>query len=506
MARAQRTPRTAEPPIEQDTLEDLRNAAKECRACDLWQRATQTVFGEGDDRAPMLLIGEQPGNEEDLAGHPFVGPAGKVLDRALEEAGIDRARTYVTNVVKHFSWEPRGKWRIHKKPNAREIAACRPWVEREIAQVRPRVVVCLGATAAQALLGTRFRVGRDRGRFVAASFAPHVLATVHPSSILRSGDEVSRHLAFDQLVAISASRPRRSTTSRHADRDSAPLGFAASQDARARGASLRRPGATANRARDRDVGQLPTIAHAAQEQPAPAHVATPDEVGREEQPVPEYLLEQVDVLARGDAAQHHDVAVPEAGCQDACVAQERLGVSWLADVERHRGPRGEGVETHEHLREAQALARRHHEHAGGAAGRTGIGARVLELAAEIESAEEAEDPAERNARSGAERACELEAGTRIEQQARALATARCGREQEYPSLDVRRHFGRGQRLPGASVALRDRAAAGPGGGRVRDREVIRAYPRPVPLDGVDTGAPGAHRWAATAVAPRRLRR
>src|SRR5262245_51830005 len=201
MARTRRIPPPEESHIEQHTLEDLSSAAKDCRACDLWERATQTVFGEGDERAPMMLVGEQPGNEEDLAGHPFVGPAGKLLNRALEEAGIERSRTYVTNVVKHFSWEERGKWRIHKKPNAREIAACRPWLEREIALVRPRVVVCLGATAAQALLGTRFRVSRDRGRFVAASFAPHVLATVHPSSILRAGDEVSRHLAFDQLVS-----------------------------------------------------------------------------------------------------------------------------------------------------------------------------------------------------------------------------------------------------------------------------------------------------------------
>jgi len=201
MGRPRGTSRQAEPRIELHTLEDLRNAAKDCRACDLWERATQTVFGEGDERAAMMLIGEQPGNDEDLAGHPFVGPAGKLLGRALEEAGIERSRTYVTNVVKHFSWEPRGKWRIHKKPNAREIAACRPWLEREIALVRPRVLVCLGATAAQALLGTKFRVSRDRGRFVAASFAPYVLATVHPSSILRATDEVSRHQAFDGLIA-----------------------------------------------------------------------------------------------------------------------------------------------------------------------------------------------------------------------------------------------------------------------------------------------------------------
>jgi DNA polymerase len=159
------------------------------------------VFGEGSERSSIMLVGEQPGNDEDRAGRPFVGPAGRLLDRALEEAGIDRSHTYVTNVVKHFSWEPRGKWRIHKKPNAREIAACRGWLEREIALVRPRVLVCLGATAAQALLGPRFRVSQERGRFVPAEFAPRVLATVHPSSILRAEDEESRDAAFEQFVA-----------------------------------------------------------------------------------------------------------------------------------------------------------------------------------------------------------------------------------------------------------------------------------------------------------------
>jgi len=148
----------------------------------------------------MMLVGEQPGNDEDLAGRPFVGPAGKLLERALTEAGIERSDTYVTNVVKHFSWEPRGKWRIHKKPNAGEIAACRPWLDREIALVAPRVVVCLGATAAQALLGAQFRVTRDRGRFVASPLAPYVVATVHPSSILRAADEADRHVAFEQFV------------------------------------------------------------------------------------------------------------------------------------------------------------------------------------------------------------------------------------------------------------------------------------------------------------------
>ena len=183
------------------SLEALRRAASECRACDLWERATQTVFGEGKKHAGMMLVGEQPGNDEDLAGRPFVGPAGKLLERALAEAGIERSDTYVTNVVKHFSWEPRGKWRIHKKPNAREIAACRPWLDREIALVTPRVVVCLGATAAQALLGGQFRVSRDRGRFVPSPVAPYVLATVHPSSILRAADDADRHAAFEQFVA-----------------------------------------------------------------------------------------------------------------------------------------------------------------------------------------------------------------------------------------------------------------------------------------------------------------
>jgi len=181
------------------SLPALRRAAKECRACDLWERATQTVFGEGKAHVPFMLVGEQPENDEDLAGRPFVGPAGKLLERALAEAGIERAEAYVTNVVKHFSWEQRGKWRIHKKPNRREIAACRPWLDREMALVKPRVV-CLGATAAQALLGASFRVTRDRGKFVLAPFAPHVLATVHPSSILRAADEKSRHSAFEQFV------------------------------------------------------------------------------------------------------------------------------------------------------------------------------------------------------------------------------------------------------------------------------------------------------------------
>lgn len=148
-----------------------------------------------------MLIGEQPGNDEDLAGHPFVGPAGRVLDDALQEAGIDRTATYVTNVVKHFKWEPQGKRRLHKKPNAREIAACRPWLDAELAALKPEVVVCLGATAAQSLLGRDFRVSEQRGQFISSPLAQHVLATVHPSSILRAPDAAARHAARAQFVA-----------------------------------------------------------------------------------------------------------------------------------------------------------------------------------------------------------------------------------------------------------------------------------------------------------------
>ncbi len=173
---------TAAPPVpEHPTLESLRAASRGCKACNLWRTGTQTVFGEGAQHAEVMLVGEQPGDQEDLTGRPFVGPAGKLLDRALEEAGIDRRRVYVTNVVKHFKWEPRGKRRIHTKPNAAEIAACRPWLESEVAVVGPRVIVCLGATAAQALLGTSFKVTRQRGEFVPTSLGPPAMATVHPS-------------------------------------------------------------------------------------------------------------------------------------------------------------------------------------------------------------------------------------------------------------------------------------------------------------------------------------
>ena len=186
---------------EKPTLRSVRSAADNCRACHLYKNATQTVFGEGPRNAEVMLVGEQPGDAEDLAGHPFVGPAGKLLDRALADAGIDRRLVYVTNVVKHFKWEPRGKRRIHARPNAGEIAACRPWLETEIALVKPRVLVCLGATAAQALLGRSFKVSQQRGRFVPSSLAPRVTATVHPSSILRAPDEQSRHLELQRFVA-----------------------------------------------------------------------------------------------------------------------------------------------------------------------------------------------------------------------------------------------------------------------------------------------------------------
>src|SRR5213080_1047559 len=175
------------------SLSAFREAAADCKGCDLWERATQTVFGEGARRAEVVFVGEQPGNEEDLAGKPFVGPAGRLFDNALVEAGIDRSQTYVTNVVKHFKWEPRGKRRIHKKPNATEISACRPWLEAEVAVVKPKVIVALGATAAQALLGPKFKVTRQRGQFIESTFAPFIMATVHPSSILRALDDETRH-------------------------------------------------------------------------------------------------------------------------------------------------------------------------------------------------------------------------------------------------------------------------------------------------------------------------
>ena len=181
------------------TLPALRDAAAVCRACPLWRTGTQAVFGEGAKTADVMLVGEQPGDQEDIAGRPFVGPAGKLLDRALAEAGIDRDTTYVTNVVKHFKWEPRGKRRIHQKPNWSEIAACKPWLEAELAVVQPEVLVCLGATAAQALLGKQFRVTKQRGELVESELARYVTATVHPSSILR-GEPAEREEALAGLV------------------------------------------------------------------------------------------------------------------------------------------------------------------------------------------------------------------------------------------------------------------------------------------------------------------
>jgi uracil-DNA glycosylase family protein len=183
------------------SLSAVREAAAKCRACDLHARATQTVFGEGPRHATIMMVGEQPGDVEDVEGHPFVGPAGRLLDRALEEASIERRLVYLTNVVKHFKWEPRGKRRIHAKPNGREVAACRPWLETEIALVKPRILVCLGAVAAQGLLGRDFKVSERRGQFVESSLAPRVTAMVHPSSILRARDEESRREAMARFVA-----------------------------------------------------------------------------------------------------------------------------------------------------------------------------------------------------------------------------------------------------------------------------------------------------------------
>ena len=186
---------------ERPTVTKLREAAAGCRACPLWKDATQTVFGEGPAKAAVMLVGEQPGDREDLDGRPFVGPAGRVLDDALAEAGINRGEVYLTNAVKHFKWKARGKRRIHQKPNAEEIAACRPWLDAELAVVKPDVLVALGATAAQALLGRGFRVTRERGVPVDSDLAPNVLATVHPSSILRARDEAERREAYAAFVA-----------------------------------------------------------------------------------------------------------------------------------------------------------------------------------------------------------------------------------------------------------------------------------------------------------------
>ena len=182
------------------TMPKLRAAAADCQGCDLWKRGTQTVFGEGGPKVRVMLVGEQPGDQEDIQGRPFVGPAGKILDKALEEARIDRKEVYVTNAVKHFKWEPRGKRRIHKKPNSMEITACKPWIEAEIDVLKPDVIVCLGATAAQALLGRQFKVTAQRGTWIPSPLAPFVMATVHPSSLLRAPDDETRHRETKRFI------------------------------------------------------------------------------------------------------------------------------------------------------------------------------------------------------------------------------------------------------------------------------------------------------------------
>jgi uracil-DNA glycosylase len=193
---------TAAPLVpERPTLPKLRAAAAGCTACHLWKLGTQTVFGEGARASEVMFVGEQPGDQEDLQGRPFVGPAGRLLDDAMVEAGIDRTKAYVTNAVKHFKWEPRGKRRIHQKPNAAEMTACRPWLEAELAVVSPMVLVALGSTAAQSLLGRGFRVTKQRGVPVESDLARHVVATVHPSSILRAPDEEARRQAYADFVS-----------------------------------------------------------------------------------------------------------------------------------------------------------------------------------------------------------------------------------------------------------------------------------------------------------------
>jgi DNA polymerase len=182
------------------TLKALREAVQRCRGCDLYKNATQAVFGEGPRRASMMLLGEMPGDEEDKHGHPFVGPAGRLLDEAIDEAGISRDKVFVTNVVKHFRWEPRGKRRLHKKPSWRQIEACKPWLHAEILVCEPAIIVCLGATAAQAILGRDFRITRDRGKFFQSKDAAWITATYHPSAILRAPDRDDRHRMRADLV------------------------------------------------------------------------------------------------------------------------------------------------------------------------------------------------------------------------------------------------------------------------------------------------------------------
>src|SRR5213075_2597231 len=183
-----------------ESLKALREEAKHCQACPLWANATQTVFGAGDPHARVMLVGEQPGDEEDRKGLPFVGPAGRLLDRALEAAGVEREHLYVTNAVKHFKWQLRGKRRLHKTPAQREIDACHQWLEREIATVKPHVIVCLGATAANAVISKDFKVSTMRGQFVESPLAPHVFATLHPSALLRLQDAEEKERAFKQFV------------------------------------------------------------------------------------------------------------------------------------------------------------------------------------------------------------------------------------------------------------------------------------------------------------------
>jgi DNA polymerase len=194
--------RSAEPFVPKTaSLKVLRAAVQQCRGCDLYKRATQAVFGAGPRAAHVMFVGEQPGDQEDLQGEPFVGPAGALLDRALVDAGIARDDVYVTNAVKHFSWEPRGKRRIHKKPRASELKACRPWFEAELRTVKPEVVVCLGATAAQSVLGAQFKLMQNRGKVLASSLAQQVVATIHPSAVLRAPDSEGRRAAYEMLVA-----------------------------------------------------------------------------------------------------------------------------------------------------------------------------------------------------------------------------------------------------------------------------------------------------------------
>jgi len=201
-------------------LTALRRAAAHCRGCDLYLKATQTVFGEGPKRAHVVLVGETPGDQEDLQGRPFVGPAGRLLDEAIVEAGLSRDDVYVTNAVKHFRWEPRGKRRLHKKPSSRQIQACKPWLEAEIQVIMPQVVVCLGATAAQALLGAQFRISRQRGEFLPSPWAEWTLATHHPSAVLRAPEKQDRvrmrgeliddlHLVAKRLATITNTKPKR---------------------------------------------------------------------------------------------------------------------------------------------------------------------------------------------------------------------------------------------------------------------------------------------------------